>query len=148
MTFEKRALQAAILLVALIPLSAGLAGVLAGPHFFQVAAGVTADSHMRYLSGLLLGIGILALAIVPHVERRTERMGALTLIVFVGGLSRLYSLIMVGQPNTVMTCALFVELGLTPALYLWQRRVARGFTQPRAATPLSPRQPMLDPVHP
>jgi hypothetical protein len=102
---------------------------------------------MRYLSGLLLGIGVLVWTIIPKIEKRGEALGALTLIVAVGGLSRLWSLIAVGQPNTVMTCALFVELGLTPALYLWQRRVARGVTR-RAATPLSGRQPMLDPVNP
>jgi hypothetical protein len=145
---EKRLLQAVLAVVSLIPLSAGLAGVKLGPDFFHVAALPSADSHMRYLSGLLLGIGVLVWTIIPHVEKRGEALGALTLIVAIGGLSRLYSLITVGRPNTVMTCALFVEMVLTPSLYLWQRRVARGFTQPRAATPLSPRQRTLGPVHP
>lgn len=144
---EKRLLQAVLAIVSLIPLSAGLAGVQLGPAFFHVVALPSADSHMRYLSGLLLGIGVLVWTIIPHVEKRGEALGALTLIVAIGGLSRLYSLIMVGQPDTMMTCALFVELMLTPSLYLWQRRVARAFTQPRATTPLSPRQPTLGPVH-
>jgi hypothetical protein len=143
---EKRLLQVALAIVSLIPISAGLAGVLQGPKFFQLFASVTADSHMRYLSGLLLGIGVLVWTIIPKVEKRGEALGALTLIVAVGGLSRLYSLITVGQPNTVMTCALFVELGVTPALYLWQRRVARCATR-QPATPLSPRQPILGPLH-
>jgi hypothetical protein len=139
MTIEKYALQAVLLLVALIPLSAGLAGVITGPAFFQIAASVSADSHMRYLSGLLLGIGILALTVIPHVERHTERMGALTLIVFVGGLSRLWALLLVGKPNAVMTAALFVELLLTPALFLWVRRVAKLSAEtPQSAAPPDP----------
>jgi hypothetical protein len=143
---DKHLLQAVLAVVSLIPTSAGLAGVRLGPAFFDITASISADSHMRYLSGLLLGIGVLVWAIIPNVERRGHALGALTLIVAIGGLSRLYSLITVGQPNTVMTCALFVELMLTPALYLWQRRVARRFMQPREATPLSPRPPMQGPV--
>jgi len=125
MLLEKRFLQAALLVVALIPITAGLSGVLNGPSFFDVSAGVSADSHMRYLSGLLLGIGVQALTIVPHVERHAGRMGALTLIVFVGGISRLYSLAVVGGPDITMTLALFVELLITPALFVWVRRVSR-----------------------
>ena len=137
---EKTALQIALAIVSLIPLSAGLSGVVEGPHFFQLSASVTADSHMRYLSGLLLGIGILALTVIPHVETHAERMAALTLIVFVGGLSCLWSLIEVGQPNGVMSAALFVELLLTPALYFWVRRVARiSAAIPQSDAPRGPR---------
>jgi hypothetical protein len=136
---EKRLLQAALALLSVVPLSAGLAGVIQGPAFFHLAAPVSADSHMRYLSGLLLGIGVLVWAIIPNVEKRGEALGALVLIVAIGGLSRLWSLLTVGQPDAVMTCALFIELGLTPALYLWQRRVARGFMR-HSGIPLSPQQ--------
>lgn len=144
---EKRLLQAALAILSLVPITAGLAGVLEGPQFFRLVASVPVDSHMRYLSGLLLGIGVIVWILIPHIERRGEAFATITLIVFVGGLSRLWSLVHVGQPNTVMTCALFVELGLTPALYLWQRRLAHRLTR-GAAIPLSPRRQMLDPVHP
>jgi hypothetical protein len=136
---EKRLLQATIAVVSLIPLGAGFAGVFEGPKFLQVVANISADSHMRYLSGLLLGIGILAVTIIPNVEKHTERMAALTLIVFVGGLSRVWSLIEVGHPNTSMTAAFFVELVLTPSLYLWARRVARlNAEMPQSAEPQGP----------
>jgi hypothetical protein len=122
---EKTLLQVTLAVVSLIPLSAGVAGVWQGPAFFHLGAGVTADSHMRYLSGLRLGIGVLVLTVIPRVEHHRERMAALTLIVFIGGLSRLWSLIGVGQPNIEMTCALSVELLLTPVVYFWVRRIAR-----------------------
>jgi Domain of unknown function (DUF4345) len=122
---ERRLLQAALAIVSLIPLSAGLSGVVLGPRFFEVAASTSADSHMRYLSGLLLGIGFIVWWVIPRVEKPSEAFATLTAIVFVGGLSRLWSLIHVGQPNGVMSIAVFVELGLTPALYFWHRRVVR-----------------------
>lgn len=136
---EKRLLQAVIAVVSLIPLAAGFAGVVEGLKFVQVVANASADSHMRYLSGLLLGIGILAVSIIPNVEKHTERMAALTLIVFVGGLSRVWSLVEVGQPNTSMMAAFFVELLLTPSLYLWVRHLARLSAEtPQSAAPRGP----------
>ena len=122
---ERRLLQVALAIVSLIPLSAGLSGIWKGPEFYDLVASVSADSHMRYLSGLLLGIGLVVWWIIPRVEKPSEAFATVTAIVFVGGLSRLWSLIHVGEPNGVMSTAVFVELGLTPALYFWHRRVVR-----------------------
>jgi len=41
-----------------------------------------------------------------------------------GGLGRLWSLAAQGAPNRQMLAALVMELGVTPALALWQGRVA------------------------
>jgi hypothetical protein len=122
---ERRLLQTALAIVSLIPLSAGLAGIWTGPEFYHVAATITADSHMRYLSGLLFGIGLVVWWVIPNVEKPSEAFATVTAIVFVGGLARLWSFIHVGMPNDVMFSALFVELGLTPALFFWHRRVVR-----------------------
>ena len=45
----------------LVPLLAGGAGALTGFGFLDQPMGPAADSHARYLSGLLLGIGLLGL---------------------------------------------------------------------------------------
>jgi hypothetical protein len=45
-------------------------------------------------------------------------------IVVIGGLGRLASLVMRGYPGRAMFLALIMELGVTPALALWQARVA------------------------
>ena len=49
----------------------------------------------------------------------------LTFLVVVGGLARLISLARVGPPGGAMQWALVMELGVTPALCLWQWRLQR-----------------------
>ena len=82
------------------------------------------DSHVRYLSGLLLGIGLVFWATIPGIERRGAIFRALTGIVFIGGLGRLLGVLIVGVPSTPMAAALGMELVVTPLLCLWQSRVA------------------------
>ena len=91
----------------------------------SAATGTTAafDSHYRYLSGLLLGLGLAFWSVVPDLGRRSPLLGVLTLIVFAGGLCRLYALAVRGDPG-VMGLALVMELIVTPALFGWHRRVA------------------------
>ena len=125
---ERRLLQAAIVLACVVPLSAGLAGILEGAAMLRgVVPGPSADldSHMRYLSGLLFGIGIGFLACVPRIEARSALFRALGLIVVVGGLSRAVSLAELGTPGLEHQLALVMELGAAPLLVLWQMRIAR-----------------------
>lgn len=127
---ERRCLQAAVAVAALVPISAGLAGVLLGSQMagtLAIADGfraVSLDSHVRYLSGLLLGIGLAFWSFIPTIERRTTEARLLTAIVFLGGLARLYGALRMGLPSGPMTFGLVMELVVTPLLCLWQARVA------------------------
>ncbi len=124
---RRRALQAAIAVFGLIPVGAGLAGVLLGPRMVEhAAASLPLDSHYRYLSGLLLGIGLVYWSLIPSIERRGGAFRILTLVVFVGGLGRLGGGFASGLPDLPMQGALVMELVVTPLLCLWQSRVARG----------------------
>jgi hypothetical protein len=123
---ERRALQIVVAVASLIPISAGLAGILLGAAMVDATAPpIDADSHYRYLSGLLLGIGIGFATAIPRIETRTARVRLLTAIVVIGGLGRLLSLLLRGIPDKSMLLALVMELVITPALALWQGRVAR-----------------------
>ncbi|HEY1934338.1 MAG TPA: DUF4345 family protein [Acetobacteraceae bacterium] len=126
---EKRALQCAIALGSLVPISAGAAGVLMGPRMLSHTAVVAGDldSHFRYLSGLLLGIGLAYVSTIPAIETRQQRFRLLTVIVVVGGLGRLLHLLSSGFVSRVSVAALAMELLVTPGLALWQWRVARMF---------------------
>ena len=117
---ERRLLQAAIAAAGLVPVGGGLWGVLGGVN----TSGVTADSHARYLSGLLLGIGLTFWGSIPTVERRGAVVRALAVIVVIGGLARLAGVAHTGAPTAVVF-PLIMELGVTPLLALWRERVEK-----------------------
>lgn len=125
MAAERRALQIATALAACVPVTAGTWGMWAGTDFLDLPTDVSADSHIRYLSGLLFGIGVAFWAAVPDIETHGARFSLLTAIVFVGGLARLFALIAQGVPKWAMLVGLVMELVVTPAIWMWQRRVAR-----------------------
>jgi hypothetical protein len=124
---ERRALQVAIALGLLVSLYAGSAGVVEGPAMVKGTGGTDLDSHFRYLSGLLLGIGLAFIACIPAIERRTTVFRALGAIVVVGGLARLLSAFDLGLPSSGHRFGLMMELVAVPLLVLWQGRVARRF---------------------
>jgi len=130
---ERRYLQKVVAVAGLVPVSAGLFGVLFGPTLTgDTGLSVSGDSHFRYLSGLLLGIGLLFWSCLPSIEEKAGRFQCLTLVVVAGGLGRLAGLGLTGIPSFAMLGALVMELAVTPILCLWQARVARQH-RPRAA---------------
>ena len=62
-------------------------------------------------------------SLIPGIERRTWAFRALTFVVVIGGLARLYAYAQRGDPGA-MRGALAMELLVTPALCLWQARIA------------------------
>jgi Domain of unknown function (DUF4345) len=121
-----RALQIAVAICSLVPISAGGAGILLGPALVTHAAGSDRDldSHFRYLSGLLLGIGFAYLTAIPGIERKRLQFLLLGGIVVIGGLARLGALLSEGAPSAPMLGGLAMELVVTPLLTLWQLRVS------------------------
>ena len=124
---ERRWLTVAIACAGCVPVGAGAAGAIFGPAFLQMASPdmATADSHFRYLSGLLLGIGLTAWSLLPRLDTAGPIFRALTGIVVIGGLARLASLVLVGAPSWPMLAGLGMELVVTPSLAIWQWRYAR-----------------------
>ncbi len=121
---ERRLLQAAVLLAGVVPVTAGAAGMVLGAGLAG-GGGTDLDSHVRYLSGLLLGIGLTFWSLVPRIEQHRALFRILTGLVVLGGLGRLSGLALAGVPSPPMRAALVMELVVTPLLCLWQRRVAR-----------------------
>jgi len=123
---ERRWLQVVVAIACLVPLGAGTAGMWLGPRMVDssVVGSPDIDSHFRYLSGLLLGIGVGFISTIPEIERRGNRFRLLTLMVVLGGVGRLMSLLSIGVASPAMDAALVMELVVTPALALWQWRIA------------------------
>lgn len=143
-----RLLQLCVAIGAIVPVSAGIWGALAGLG----PTGGEFTSHQRYLSGLLLMIGIVFWSTIPRIERRTVVFRLLTLLVFGGGLCRLLGVALGDPLNGPVVGALIMELAVTPLLCLWQGKICtspehlskardvragprRFFSQPRTSVP-------------
>jgi hypothetical protein len=121
-------LQFAIAIGGCVPVTAGIYSIFLGKDMFgKITASVSLDSHLCYLSGLLLGIGVAFWNFIPKIEKRSKEMLLLTLIVVIGGLARLYDALFIEWPPLTMQLALVMELVVTPALCVWQRHVAKQY---------------------
>jgi hypothetical protein len=126
---ERKLLQQTVAIVATIPVATGLYGVLFGQALTGDAVSISAESHFRFLSGLLLGIGLCFWSTLPGIEDKTNRFRFLTLLVVIGGLGRLIGLVLTGLPSFFMMGGLVLELIVTPVLCLWQTRVANRYAE-------------------
>ena len=117
---ERRLLQAVIAVAGLAPVGGGLWGVLG----HMDTAGSTSASHARYLSGLLMGIGLTFWTLIPTIERRGAIVRTLAAIVVIGGLARLFGALQMGFSASVDQ-ALIMELTVTPLIALWRERIER-----------------------
>ena len=118
---ERRLLQAAIALAGLVPVGGGLWGVLG----HMSTQGVLSASNARYLSGLLLGIGLTFWIAIPTIERRGTIVRGVAAIVVIGGLARLAGALLVTGFPPAVSLPLVMELGVTPLIALWRERVER-----------------------
>lgn len=127
---ERALLQLAIIVTVSVSLSASLISVAQGAGWLlrDAPVPVDLDSHYRYLSGLLLAIAIGFLTCVQKIETKSPRMRMLAAIVIVGGLARLFSLVTFGTPSVGHLGGLAIELGVVPAITLWQAWFARRAT--------------------
>jgi hypothetical protein len=124
---ERKLLQQSVAIAATVPVAAGLYGVLFGQALTGDAVSISAESHFRFLSGLLLGIGLCFWSTLPAIEAKTNRFRLLTLLIVIGGLGRLVGLGLTGLPSLFMIGGLIMELIVTPVLCLWQTRVANRY---------------------
>jgi hypothetical protein len=122
--FLKRALQATVAVAALVPVTAGLLGIFA-PALLDLTGSSQSLTHTAYLSGLLLAIGLGFWSAIPAIETKGGRFSLLTALVVLGGLARLVAAIRLGVWTLGVTGPLAMELGVTPALWLWQNRLSR-----------------------
>lgn len=109
-------LQACVALGATWAVGAGAWGVVDG--IGSGTAGLV--SQGRYLSGLLLAIGLGYWTTIPDIEHKTALFRLLTGLVTIGGLSRLLGLAMGDGISLATAGPLVLELGVAPLLCLWQ----------------------------
>ena len=124
---ERRLFRVGVLIASLVPILAGAAGALQGAAMIKGvdSAGPDLDSHFRYLSGLLLGVGIGFVFCTFDLQRRSPLFNALGVIVIAGGLARLLGVALGGLPAAAHLFALLMELLVVPGLLLWLRRIVQ-----------------------
>lgn len=140
---RRRYLQIATGLLACVPTATGLLALtgLDDPLYraLHLPCDATLDSNLRFYGGVWLGLGLAAFWLVPRIERETTLFRFLWLMIFLGGLGRLISLLLVGMPFPPFIGFTALELLGAPLFVWWQRRVA--------GTPLSLRPPGETPGH-
>ena len=122
---ERRLLQLVVFLAASVAVFAGVMGVIRGSEFLALEGARTADSHVRYFSGLLLGVGLGFWSTIPNIQCEGSRLRILSFVVVCGGLGRLWATAAVGPPHLSAWLALINETLVPLILCLWQIRVAR-----------------------
>ena len=121
---QRRALQIAVALAGLVPVIAGGAGVMLGLAFLALDGTTSALTHAAYLSGLLMAIGLSFWSLIPTIERQTAAFRLLTGLVLLGGMARLLTAVRLGDFSPMVAVPLAMELLVTPALCLWQQKIA------------------------
>ncbi len=91
-----------------------------------IASSPDLDSHFRYLSGLLFGIGLCFAVCVVNLERCAGLFRALAFIVILGGLARLLGAALNGLPTAPHRFAFVMELVVVPLLVVWLNRIERS----------------------
>jgi len=127
---NKRNLQIATAILALVPIITGLIGLtgLNDPLYaaLNLPRDATLDSNLRFYSGVWLGVGLAAAWIVPRIERETTLFRALWLMIFLGGLGRLLSLAITGMPFAPFVGFTALEILGAPFFVWWQTKIATG----------------------
>lgn len=109
--------------------SAGLQGPT---DFFSVTDPIafeTRDSHVRFLGGLWLGVGLIFLAASVKLRALREGVTTVCFLAFVGGLSRAFSMSFDELADHHLLGALVAELTVLPTLGWTAWRIGHGYTR-------------------
>jgi hypothetical protein len=131
-TNQRLALQIVIGLTAIVPIFVGLNGIFRGPDILAKGYNypIPLDSHFRYLSGLPVAMGILLLRSLPTIDQDSSDLRRVSLLIFIGGLGRLWGLISLGLEIGAVVATL-VELFVLPFICLWQNQVQQESVRSR-----------------
>ncbi len=122
-----RLLQGLTGVLALIPILTG-AITMMGVHDPLYAAldlpgNPLLDSNLRFLGGVWLGLGLAAFWMVPRLRAQTVLFRVVWGAIFIGGLGRLLSMLVVGWPPAPLIAFTVLEIVGAPLFVGWHARV-------------------------
>ncbi|GAB2493763.1 DUF4345 domain-containing protein [Nocardiopsis aegyptia] len=137
-----RAFQALVVLSALIVLTTGAMDVALGtaPLPGGDAVPVNVDSNYRFFAAVWLTLGV-ALVVVAVRVREPGSVPLLRLVcaaVVLGGLARVWSIVVAGVPDPMLLGLLGLEFVLPPILFLWHRALTRETAVPVSSPSAAP----------
>jgi len=137
LSVNERAFRVILLTVGLVILwtgvNVGFGGIatlgLQGPTDFVSATNPDAyaaqDSHVRFLGGLWLGVGLLFVAAAFRLRALKPAVQAALVLIVIGGLARLSAMRFDVTFGPQIVGSFIAEVALMPLLLLWSLRVAR-----------------------
>ena len=121
----KRSLQIVLAILSLIPLYFAITGVLQGAEGLNGSSvNADLDNQFRYLSAFYLILVFLIWWIIPRIDEEVSIFRIVVIALFLGGLARLYSYLILGTPQPIMLAGMALELG-APILILWQNMIRK-----------------------
>jgi hypothetical protein len=128
---SRRILQAILMIVGLILIITGLLGIIYGitDDFYGISmssniqGNIILDSNLRFYGGLSIGLGLIIFWLIPSLEKQKIIFRLISLMILIGGIGRVISMIMVGNPSTLFIIFTMLEL-LFPLLIFWQNKIA------------------------
>lgn len=127
-------LQVCTVVLSIIPIVTGVVTLLGIRDPIYRPLGLPAapilDSNLRFFGGVWLGVGLAMLWLVPSIEHQAVLFRALWVAVFLGGVGRLLSWLLIGPPPKPFIGFTLLELLGAPLFIYWQYRVAQAFGTP------------------
>ncbi|PJZ46579.1 DUF4345 domain-containing protein [Leptospira brenneri] len=121
MSKKERILQILFFLVFLIGLSGGITNLIKGVSLILpegTAVTPYADNVYRYLAGILLGAGLIALWVAVTIRKQGDLIYVMGAAVFISGIGRVISMTTVGIP-TETRLYVYVVLELSLPIVIW-----------------------------
>jgi hypothetical protein len=125
---SRRLLQIATGLLALVPIVTGAITMLGTGDPLYSSSDIPAlpvlDSNLRFFGGLWLGLGIALYWLLPRIERETALFRTIWGAIFLGGIGRALSILLIDAPPIPFIGFTALELVGAPLFIYWQYRVA------------------------
>jgi hypothetical protein len=126
---SKKSLQISLIVLGAIPVITGVITMLGLSDPIYANAGIPAhallDSNLRFFGGIWLVLGLALYWLIPRIDTQTVLFRVLWGMIFVGGVGRLLSMLLVGMPPWPFIGFTVLEIVGAPLFMAWQAKVAK-----------------------
>lgn len=125
---NKKPLQITTIILGLVPLLTGVLAMMGinDPIYSATKLPISPvlDSNLRFFGGVWVALGVTILWMVPTIEKQAILFRVVWGCIFLGGIGRLLSLVLIGVPPLPFIGFTLLEIVGAPLFVYWQYRVA------------------------